>query len=292
MAFKPKFDGFWGEVLALSWPMAAVLAFISFSFAWGLTPLLFGGDPLFAPIRHGLAWLAYGLALALAVLALCKWHWQRSDHSDPFVDSPLPQVFFQSLRYRHKPLTPPALSPWTLATLQQVEWKRFEELCAAYFREKGLLCRMTPPGPDGGIDIRLYQDPEQPERTTALVQCKAMRRVGIKPMREFLGVVVNEKLSKGFFMTSGEFTDESKAFAHNNRLIPIDGALMLTMILRLPEDAQQRLFTLATAGDWTTPTCPQCGYKMQRKDPPTGKPFWGCPRARCKGRLDMRHEQF
>ena len=176
--------------------------------------------------------------------------------------------------------------------LQNVEWKLFEDLCAAYYLEKGIRCETTPLGPDGGIDIRLYQDDTDPTRTTAIVQCKAMRIVGIKPMRELLGVMAHEKLEKGFFMTSGQFTDDTKAFGQQNRIVPMDGKLLLAMIQRLPTDAQQRLLGLATQGDWTTPSCPECGRKMARKNPVGKKPFWSCKIGRCKGRLEMRYERI
>ncbi|WP_408021560.1 topoisomerase DNA-binding C4 zinc finger domain-containing protein [Solemya pervernicosa gill symbiont] len=62
---------------------------------------------------------------------------------------------------------------------------------------------------------------------------------------------------------------------------------MLSMILELPTDAQQRLLSMATSGDYKTPSCPSCGEKMvvrtTKKGTQTGKQFWGCshyPRCR------------
>lgn len=60
---------------------------------------------------------------------------------------------------------------WTLKLIQDLEWKRFEELSVAYYLEKGIRAETTPLGADGGIDIKLYQD--NSGKATTIIQCKA-----------------------------------------------------------------------------------------------------------------------
>lgn len=289
-----------------AWGAFVVLAGVSLLLAHVVFPATLSKHPVTAALLQLLVPLGDFVAMGFALTAVTQFLAARKRNAEeqqaPVSPHHEPAMVSASRRpsragaVRTDPVVPQTATPliraWSLDILQQVEWKRFEDLCAAYYQEKGIHCRTTPLGPDGGIDIRLYQDATRPEQTTAVVQCKATRRVGVKPMRELLGVMVHEKLDKSFFMTSGEFTDEAKAFGQQNHIVPMDGKLILAMIRRLPEEGQQRLLTFATQGDWTTPTCPECGRKMQRKDPVGQKPFWSCKRGRCKGRLDMRFERF
>jgi restriction system protein len=177
-----------------------------------------------------------------------------------------------------------------LELLQAIEWKRFEDLCQKYYEVKGIRSACTPLGPDGGIDIHLFQDDS--DRATAIVQCKAWGNsfVGVKPIRELLGVMVHEKIAKAFFMTCGRYSDEAKAFAAPNRISLIDGTMLLIMIKRLPDEKQEALLRFATDGDYNVPTCPACGRKMHLVSGKEGKrDFWGCTDfPKCRQKLGVR----
>lgn len=189
--------------------------------------------------------------------------------------------------------TPPVKSKpteWSLDLLRDLEWKRFEDVCQQFYALKGIKSETTPLGPDGGIDIRLYQD--DTDTPTSIVQCKAWgeRNVGIKPVRELLGVMAHEKIEKAFFMASGNFTEEAKQFAQANRITLITGEMLLAMIQRLSDADQKALLAFATDGDYRTPTCPTCGIKMRHVPGTSGRPdFWGCQNyPRCRQKLGMR----
>jgi len=169
-------------------------------------------------------------------------------------------------------------SAWTLALLRSLEWKRFEELCAAYFQQLGFRTRMTPAGPDGGVDIHLLADGS--DRSVVLVQCKAWSSydVGVKAVRELLGVMTAEGVAEGVFVTTGRYTQAARDFAMGKEIALIDGADLLAKIRALREDRQQALLAIATSGDFTRPTCPSCGVKMARRIArESGDAFWGCP---------------
>lgn len=191
--------------------------------------------------------------------------------------------------------TSPSAKPteWSLGLIRDLEWKRFEDVCQQFYEKKGIRSETTALGPDGGIDIRLYQD--DTGQPTSIVQCKAWgeRFVGVKPVRELLGVMTHEKISKAFFMTSGSYSDDAKAIAQANRITLIDGAMLLMMIQRLPAEERVSLLAFATAGDYTTPTCPTCGVKMKAIEGKAGRPdFWGCRNyPRCRQKLGMRRTQ-
>ena len=45
---------------------------------------------------------------------------------------------------------------WSFELLRAIDWKRFEEVCADYFRLRGYHAVTQSHGPDGGIDVKLY----------------------------------------------------------------------------------------------------------------------------------------
>ena len=151
---------------------------------------------------------------------------------------------------------------WTPELLKQLEWRRFEELCAAYFEMTGF------------------------DSASIVVQCKPWNayRVGIKPVRELHGAMASAKLGQGMLVTSSRFTQEAVAFAGKENIQLIDGAELLGRFAALLPEQSLALLKLATQGDFLTPTCPACSIKMiSRKSTKEGRKFWGCPNyPRCK----------
>ena len=181
---------------------------------------------------------------------------------------------------------------WSIDVIHDIEWKRFEDLCQKFYETSGIRSETTALGPDGGIDILLYQD--DTGKPTAIVQCRAWGEhlVGVRPIRELLGVMTHEKIGKAFFMTSGHFANDAKMLASSNRITLIDGDMLLIMIRRLPAAAQKGLLEFATEGDYMTPTCPSCGIKMKHAAGKSGNPdFWACHNyPRCRQKFAMRQE--
>lgn len=197
------------------------------------------------------------------------------------------QVGYSNVQPPHVPAEVKRHTSWSIDLLQKIEWKLFEDLSAAYYQEKGIRSELTKLGADGGIDIKLFQDDSK--KPTSIVQCKAWNSlVGVKPIREFLGVMTHEKIPKGFYMTPSSYTEEARKIGIANRITLIDGNMFLMMIQRLPADAQQRLLDLVIKDDYTTPTCSQCGIKMVRRPSRRGE-FWGCKNyPRCHQKLNIR----
>lgn len=185
-------------------------------------------------------------------------------------------------------------SRWTIDLLRALEWHRFELLCRAYFEARGFTATTTRFGADGGVDINLYRgDSTAP---AALVQCKAWNKykVGIKPVRELIGVMAIENVSKGALITTGEFTNEAQDLAQELKSVRlIDGQDLLQRISDLGSEMSAELLRRTTDGDFTTPTCPSCGIKMtQRESRKDRSTFWGCLNyPRCKQTFAVRRPQ-
>ncbi|UYM16350.1 restriction endonuclease [Endozoicomonas euniceicola] len=170
---------------------------------------------------------------------------------------------------------------WSLELIRELEWRRFEQLCRDYYRLRRYTADFTKTGADGGVDVLLRKKINRCTYTM-YVQCKAWpsNKVGVKPVREFYGVMAADQIKTGFFFTSGSFTQEAKIFAKNKKLHLISGSVLLGMVKQLPDNQQEQLLQNVTRGDYKTPTCPNCDIKMvsrtARKGASAGQSFWGC----------------
>lgn len=109
----------------------------------------------------------------------------------------------------------------TLKRIAQLDWREFEQLIEAYYREQG--CRTFRDArdrPDGGVDVQVWNKNGE----HLLVQCKhwKARPVGVKIVRELLGVVAKESASGGVVVTSSVFTREARDFARGVAIELID----------------------------------------------------------------------
>jgi len=165
---------------------------------------------------------------------------------------------------------------WTPELLKRLDWRRFEELCAAYFEALGFRVDLAANGAEGGT-ISLYSKGAQ--ATSILVQCRPWdaHRVGIKSVRGLRGAMISGNIGEGVLMTSGKFTQEARDFAAKEKISLIDGAGLVDKITALPPETAMELLRFATEGDYQTPTCPACSVKMiSRKSTSQGRKYWGC----------------
>lgn len=277
------------------WWVGMLIAAISFVILrWALPPM-FGRDPIgkmLASVSVTLSlWISLAFVLAGVVSALRQLFSSRKEgRYNEVREVPTPSVGWESLNTKPKryeaQVVPASEKPtaFTLSLLRELDWKRIEEVNAELFRALGFRAETLTHGPDGGIDVKLYN----PDGTVpvAIVQCKAWstRLVGIKPLREMLGVMAHEKITEGIFLVTGNFTLEAIEFAKANHIDTVAGEHYLEMIGKLTDEAQQRLLQIATDGDYRTPSCPSCGVKLTRRVSERGD-FWGCinfPQCRYK----------
>jgi restriction system protein len=165
----------------------------------------------------------------------------------------------------------------SLDLLNLLEWKRFEEVCAAYFATLAFRSVVTRTGSDGGVDMHLFV--AGADGPSIVVRCKAWKtyEVGVVSVRELLGVMIAARVSEGIFVTTGTFTAEAYGFASGKDIHLIDGLDLVAKLRALAPEQQRTVLVLATAGDYTTPTCPSCAIKMIRRNARTGgDPYWGC----------------
>ena len=116
-----------------------------------------------------------------------------------------------------------------LADLRHMSWRDFERLVADTYRKLGYqVTERGGPSPDGGVDLEIIDH----EQRKGLVQCKQWKssKVGVKPVRELLGVLAKERAQFAIIITCGEFTRESLVFAVGQPISLIEGSALIDML--------------------------------------------------------------
>ena len=292
-------------LLELPWHALILLAAAVYAvFTW-IIPAMVGSNPILKPLiqmMRGVAWIpATGLGL-LAVISYFAKRKHRAVSVPAFIPAkdelllgepwknPAPSALDEAWDLSIRPpkkITAPT-DVWSLDLLRELEWKRFEIVCASYYQKQGFRVETIRCGADGGIDAKLYwRDETNP---AAILQCKAWNayQVGVKPVRELLGVMAHNGVAKGIFLATKTFTIEAIEFASKNPIELVTGEDLLCKINLLSLADSADLLKIATAGDYLTPSCPSCGIKMVKRLGNRGH-FWGCKNyPRCRPRFVVR----
>lgn len=107
--------------------------------------------------------------------------------------------------------------------LQILDWRKFEELLNAVFKNQGYYTELGPGSGDGGVDIRLIQKDSIGEILT-LVQAKRYREtnpIDLQAIQALHGVVDDQMAHRGLFVTTSRYLPSAQNFAkrQNGRLI-------------------------------------------------------------------------
>lgn len=161
-----------------------------------------------------------------------------------------------------------------IESIRRLPWKQFEELLGEAYRRQGFTVFENPGvGADGGIDLTIKKD-----GATYLVQCKHWKvdKVGVKVVREMLGLVTAHGATRAIVVTSGVFTKEAADFAAAQRIQLVDG----DNLVRLIGSVQAQPALASAAEPAAARVCPQCGRQLvlrqARRGPNAGGQFWGC----------------
>ncbi len=121
-----------------------------------------------------------------------------------------------------------------LKKLRMFSPREFEIITKDFFVKLGYKnARVTQQSRDGGIDVygsRKFNSIDQ----LFFAQCKRTDSVGVTVARELLGVLTaNPRVSKGFLITSGVFSEDCRRFAAiDTRVNLIDGAMLANYLLQ------------------------------------------------------------
>ena len=169
--------------------------------------------------------------------------------------------------------------------LDDMSWREFEMMVGEFFRRRGFVASETRDGADGGVDLVLRKGSDK-----YFVQCKQWKayKVGVKPVRELYGVMASQSAAGGYFVTSGEYTNEARKFAEGLNIRLIDGPKLMRMIKEVQQPPPIEIDDSIVTDKPDSPDCPKCGASMTkriaRQGSHTGKEFWGCSTyPKCNG---------
>jgi hypothetical protein len=159
--------------------------------------------------------------------------------------------------------------------IRSIDWFQFEKLIGLVYRKLGYdVTRRGGANPDGGIDLIIQKDEQ-----CAAVQCKQWKawRVGVKPVREFLGALTDAGIQQGKFITLRGYTSQAMQFAKKHDIEIVNEAELTQMIEST--DARFDPEVLDLLHD-PRKFCPKCEREMvirvAGQGPNPGGKFWGC----------------
>lgn len=171
------------------------------------------------------------------------------------------------------PVAVAAGARFTADLLSKLEWKRFEQLVAAYYGKTGVVATRTNTPPSSPVHIKISWKGES--RPFAFVQCIAhpVGLVDAKPIQELVASM-EEDIRRAYVVTTGKFNVSARDFAEEKHVTLLSGDILLEKLNALPDGARNELMQEITTGDYSTPSCPICGAKMNRS--PDEPPVWRC----------------
>jgi hypothetical protein len=112
--------------------------------------------------------------------------------------------------------------------LHQMEWRKFEYLLDAIFRNQGYRTELGPGRADAGVDLRLVQKDSIGEIVT-LVQAKRYapkNAITLDAVSALYGVVEDQQANRGLFVTTSRYLPSATRFAakHSQRLVLADSS--------------------------------------------------------------------
>lgn len=252
------------DLVEAPWWVSVVVALIAYAFVGVVVPMMTSGQPLLRGIAalapSAAPWVALFLLIPAPIAALRQWQRRRLLDQQTGIDS-----------------------------IRALSWREFERLLAEAYRRQGYAVKETGGGgPDGGVDLVLTKEGKH------LVQCKHWKayRVGVKEVRELLGLVTAELAEHGVLVTSGRFTAEAVAFARDKPLTLIDGTQVVELVRGVRNGNAQPAAEKPAQATPSTPSCPKCGRQMvprtAKRGTAAGSRFWGCPGyPACRGTVDF-----
>lgn len=163
---------------------------------------------------------------------------------------------------------------WTLGVLQQLEWRRFEQVCIGFIETIGYSGVSISNGPTDEASLYLIQ--HDAAMTHALVKTLGGNTtVEVDQIRGLYAAMSRQNILHGFCITAGEFSPEALAAARGVGLFSIDGITLLQALLLMSPVLQEDLLKRVSQGDYATPTCPSCGKSMVLREAGSNA-LWRC----------------
>lgn len=139
----------------------------------------------------------------------------------------------------------PPVTAWSAQVFEDIEWQRFEALCASLFAQPHFELREDSYGADGGVDIWLHSPGAGAPSEVVHCRHRVGKPVGVEELREFHGVMVQRGLREGRFATNSTFAADARQFGKDHGISTLDRQDLLELISRRTPAEREALLAIA-----------------------------------------------
>ena len=146
---------------------------------------------------------------------------------------------------------------FTADILAKLEWRRFEELVAAYYLKTGVVAVRTKAGPSSAVHLQISWKGET--KPFASVQCHANPSglIPLAPLQELHAALTAADIRRGYVVTNGKFNVEARDFAEEKHFTLLPGDLFLEKLNALPAAARTELMQQISTAEAATSESPK-----------------------------------
>jgi restriction system protein len=164
------------------------------------------------------------------------------------------------------PLGPASLRAWSTELIARMDWRQLERVVVALFgaehQHVETIGNASPTRDCAG---------NAPSSETSLILKRATSpgKTGDGKLAHapLVAILTHRGVRRALFLK----LEEDSAVLPSS----LDAAALVQYLLKLTAARRDALLTLATEGDWSTPSCPTCNLKMQKLKGGNHH-FWGC----------------
>lgn len=158
---------------------------------------------------------------------------------------------------------------WTQELIVSLDWMRLAELVRAIANHAGCELAGSRVLPDGALLFGMIENPSTSHPQRALVKLSAWNEWGATPenIHHFAREVRTASNTRGILFAPAGFSSAALRVAQEHRIETVDAAGLCAVLKSLPPERSDLFFTIATAGQYTIPSCPICLHKMEKVDP-------------------------
>jgi hypothetical protein len=158
----------------------------------------------------------------------------------------------------------PETDHWTPELIASLDWMRLAELVRAIAAHSGCELARSMVLEDGSVVFAMIEHPTTAHPQRALVKIAGWNEWGATPtsVMLFAREILTAKKARGILIAPGGFSPAASLAAQEHRIETVDASALHQVLLNLPAERSDFFFTIATAGDYATPTCPVCLQKL------------------------------
>lgn len=163
------------------------------------------------------------------------------------------------------------LDGWSPELIAGLDWVRVAELARGLAAEAGCELAGSRTLADGSVLFGMIESPRSAKPQRVLVKIAPWNEWGASPetVARFAQEVATAKNTRGILIAPAGFSTAAMHAAQQHRIEAVDATALQTALSALPEEKSSVMFAIATAGDFSTPTCPMCQRKLKKIDQST-----------------------